>query len=351
MAPLDDGAPAAAGDGGTVSKSDLPALFLKEIQAENGTAAPEKAAETSETVATEEAPIEAAPETETQESEAVEADDTATAEPDDAAPEKAPSDVEAIAAPSGMSDADKAQFDKLPSDMKAWVTKQAAAATADYTRKSQAVAEQKKYFDTGVTEVVARLKTLDGYLAKFTDNEIAPPDPALRNSDPMAYDEQLAAYMHAEHQKKIAAKERERVQAEARAIEEQQQRAWVIEQTETLRTLAPDLLTSDGKFDKGKFQQIQDYGVKAGYSPQQLANASAIDVLTLWKAQRFDAIEAAKKAVKPVAATPPKAVKPGPAKAVGRPSALSGALKALDIKPSRENLASAYLAEIRSEKR
>jgi hypothetical protein len=328
----------------TSNSGDLASLFLSELQAES---APSEEPNPKEPEAAVEAPEESAPAEAQTETEAEEAEEPAPAEPEDAA--ETPSEDPAIAAPSGMSEEDRKAFQALTPEMKAWVSKQASAANADYTKKSQAIAEHKKALDQGTTVLVEKLKALDGYLAKFTDNDIAPPDPALRQTDPMAYDDQLAQYMHAQHQKDLAGKERARVQAEMEQATQQQRRAFVQEQTEILRQVAPELL--DGESGNQKRKQILEYGMKLGYSAEQLHGASANDIVTLWKAQKYDAIEAAKKQVKTVPPPAPKTVKPGPAKAVGRPSQVSAAIKTLDQAPTRDNLAAAYLAEIRSEKR
>ena len=345
-------APTADTAGTAVSVHDeLAASFKAELEAERNPPKAEKAEKPApaapEIVETEEqAPLEAAP-VETEESEAEEADDTAHDDADSEA-ETPTVDSQAIA-PSGMTEADKAIYAKLPTELKAWVAKQESARTADYTRKTQEVAEKRKQFESGVQGIQTRLQALDQQLAQFTDNRnLAPPNPALRETDPFAYDEQLAHYMQARHVAELATKEREKLQAEHADVSKHMERQFQQEKEQQLRELAPELFGDKGN-EIGR--QIQQYAVKTGYTVEQLKTASATDILTLWKAQRFDAIEAAKKNVKSVPPPAMKASKPGPAKAVGRPNAVSQALKAFDSAPSRSNLAAAYLAEIRSEKR
>ncbi len=333
---------AAASD--TTTSADLPSLFLAELQAERE---PEKAEPKPEAPETTDPSAEEAPAKDTPESEAAEADDTAPVEEPEGAAET-PSDDPAIPAPSGMSEEDRKAFNALTPEMKAWVSKQASAANADYTRKSTTLAEHKKQLDAGVGQVVQKLQQLDSYLAKFTDNDIAPPDPMLRHTDPTAYDEHLAQYMHAQHQKELAGKERQRLATERQSIERQQWTQYMAEQDQALREAMPELYSDKGPTLR---KQILEYGQKQGYAPEQLQKASAIDVITLSKAQKYDAIQAAKKNVRPVPPPAPTTAKPGPAKAPGRPNGLISAVKALEEKPSRDNLAAAFLAEIRSEKR
>jgi hypothetical protein len=73
-------------------------------------------------------------------------------------------------------------------------------------------------------------------------------------------------------------------------------------------------------------------------------------MVTLWKAQRYDALQKAKATAKVVPPPTPKTAKPGPAKAVGRPSNLTSAVRNLSQNPTREALAAAFAAEIASER-
>lgn len=330
----------------TTSHADLAGMFRKELEAERNPPKAEAQAPVEIASEPEEAPLEAATEPEATESEAEPADDTATAEAEDGA--ETPTDDQPIAAPSGMSDADKAAYAKLPTELKAWMAKQSAAATADYTRKSQAIAEQKKQYEQAVPALMQRLQTFDDMLAKVTDNEIAPPDPGLRNTDPLAYDEALANYMHAQHSKEVAAKERQKIQAEQQALNKAQFDEFSQARANELREKAPELFGAKGQ-EIGK--QIQAYASNLGYTPEQLRLATANDIITLWKAQKFDAIEAAKKNVKTVPPPAQTTIKPGPAKGVGRVSRVAAAVNTLSSNPSRSALAAAFAAEIASERR
>lgn len=343
---MDVSIPVPTADAGTAptTHADLAQGFAAELAAERNPPKAEAVEAPPEIAETVEEPHEAAP-VEAEESEA-QADDTATAEADDTA--ETPSDAAPIAAPSGMSEADKQAYAKLPTEMKAWVAKQEAARTADYTRKTQAVAESKKQLETGVHGVMQKLQALDQQLAQFTDNTVPPPDPALRDSDPLAYDEQLGRHLYSVHQKELAGKERQKLQAEYEQTSKAMERQFHLDREQQLREVAPELFSEKGQ-EIGK--QIQSYASKNGYSVEQLKMASATDIVTLWKAQRFDAIEAAKKGVKSVPPPAPKVSKPGPAKAVGRPSNLANAISNLDKTPTRASLAAAFAAELASERR
>jgi hypothetical protein len=316
---------------------DLVGMFKAELEAERGENEPAKNEPAP-------APEEAAGETETVAEEA--ADDTAEAEPGDG-PEEA-TDTPAINAPSGMSEADRAEFAKLPPEMQSWVSKRITEAQADYTRKTQQVAEQRKAFDAGLETVKAKLAEYDGILSQFTAPVLVPPDPSLRQTDPMAYEEQLAQFVHQKHLQDAAKAEQEKVRLEHKKIADEQAAEFARQQSEILREKAPEL--ADPQKGAGLRKALFEYAVDSGYTPEQLSLASATDMVTLWKAQRYDALQKAKATAKVVPPPTPKTAKPGPAKAVGRPSNLTSAVRNLSQNPTREALAAAFAAEIASER-
>lgn len=256
----------------------------------------------------------------------------------------------AASVPSGMSDADKAAFAKLSPELQAWVSKREADTRADYTRKTQEVAEQRKAVESGIAAVKHRLEAYDAILSRFTQPDIAPPDPALRNTDPLAFEEQMAGYLQAKHNSEIAEREQAKVRAEHERITQAQYNAYQQEQAQKLVELAPELAAGD---DKGKAlrKAVFDYATKAGYSKEQLMSASAIDVVTLSKAQKYDAMLAARASAKPVPKIVPKSAAPGPAKAIGRPTNLAVAIQKVVQTGSRDDLAAAFRAQLESEGR
>lgn len=331
------------------TREDLAKGFLDEIAAES---APEKAAnspaETVETVETDDIEVSAetaAPDTEVSEDERTASDDEPAGEPDEA------HDAQAIKAPSGMSAADKAIFDKLPTAAKAWISKREADRHADYQRKTSETAEIRKVADQKLQALTGALQHYDQILAKFTDNPLEPPDPALRQTDPFAFDEQMAHFVAAKHQQDLAIQERERNSKALEATRKEQTKAWVAEQKAALKDLAPDMADETEKGARLR-KSVFEYAKKIGHSPEILELASALEMTTLMKAMRYDALTAAKSSAKPTASAAPKIAKPGPSKnAGGRPTNLAKAVQSLGEAPTRENLASAFLAEIQSERR
>lgn len=324
----------------------IASLFEAEIAAEK---APPKEVEPPATVETEETvsdDAQAAPETD--EDAAVEAVVEAEAD-QDGEPDEAPA-VQAIEAPPGMSDADKAEFAKLPPAQQGWLAKRIADQTADYTRKTQDVAQRRKAVDGMAQEFMGRIQSYDAILAKFTDAEITPPDPSLRMTDPDAYDQALANYVHRKDLKDKATAERGRVQQEYAKQQEAQEQQYFRQQAEKLAELAPKIAADTPEAAKVR-AEIYGFAQKQGYEPERLRMASAIDMVTLHKAMLYDAQQAAKTAVKVVPKPAPKVIKPGSASVSGKPSQLSSAVQVLKLNPTVDTLADAFLAEIKAEKR
>lgn len=338
-APAPESAPAEAPvrDTGPLKPDDLAGLFRAELEAEQAAANPQpaKAPEPEATPEPESAPVEEA----------------VTAEADQQDGPATDPEPAAINAPSGMSEADKAVFAQLPPEAKAWIAKREAETRADYTRKTQAVAEQRKAVEAAQAQVLERLTQYDQILSRFTTQAPTPPDPAMRATDPVGYDEALATYVHQKHLYEVATAEQAKVQQE-RASETQrlQQQYWQ-EQATQLKTLAPEL-AADSETARAQRRAVYDYGVKQGYSREMLDRASALDMVTLWKAQKYDAALAAKtNAPKPAPPPAPKAQAPGPAKLGGTRSNVATAVRAFSENPTRASLEAAFRAELAAERR
>jgi hypothetical protein len=342
------GAP--SGDAAPVTAESLAGLFEAQLVAERE---PPKAEKPAPAPALEEQQGETeaeSPETEAEPQDEITADEAETAdelEPEgepDAAPAR-----KAIDAPNGMSEADKAMFSKLPQEFQSWISGREAQQTADYTRKTMALAEQSKAVKQQSDALVGRLQQYDQILARFTDPEITPPDPALRLHDPAAYEEQLANFVHRKDLQEKAKAERARNAQEFEQHTKAQMRDYLAEQAQELQRMAPDLAANTPKAAEMR-KAVHKYGVEQGYTPEMLAQASARDIVTLWKAQQYDAAQKAKANVKIVPKPAPKVVAPGPAKG-GRPSNYAKAVQDLRSNPSVDALQAAFLAEIQAEKR
>lgn len=87
-------------------------------------------------------------------------------------------------------------------------------------------------------------------------------------------------------------------QAEAQRLTNEVQTKWHQEQAQKLATLIPEI--ADPIKGVALKNDLAAYAAKAGYTPEILQRASAVDVLTLHKAMQYDRMQAAEKA-KPAA--------------------------------------------------
>lgn len=342
---LDNNTATPAGDG-AMSRESLAGLFAAELAAESNPPKEETPAEAAPVDTVEPAaPAEAAAEYDTAD-EAV-----TTAEADPAIEPETATESTAIAAPSGMSEADKAHFDALTPELKSWISKTKSEADKAFTQKSMEVAEARKRTDAEFDALSGAMQQYDAILARFTDTPLAPPDPALRDSDPFEFDRQMANYVSSKHQAEVAAQERAR-NAQAHGQLQQRQRAeWVKAETAALKELAPDLIDASPKGRQLR-EGVWSYARESGYTNEQLSMASARDMSTLLKAMRYDAAQKARASAKPAAKPAPIVASPGPSKAAGgRPSNVARAVETVASTGTRDSLAAAYLAQIRSEKR
>jgi hypothetical protein len=253
-----------------------------------------------------------------------------------------------IQAPAGMSDEDRVAFAKLTPELRQWVVNSDKSRTADYTRKTQEVAESRKAYDAGLQTLQTQLQEYDRILKGFTARPVTPPDPALRHTDPLAYEDQQAEYIQAKHRMEIANEERERIRVESDRINKEMFERQVAEETKLLREKVPEF--ADARKAPILSKAVAEYAIGNGYTVDELKFARASDIAVLVKAMRYDAAQAASQRAQPVTVVP-KSSQPGPAKSVSRGGPITTAIQTLSQAPTRENLAAAFLAQLNSERR
>jgi hypothetical protein len=292
------------------SVSDLAAQYAAELNAEEEAPAPAKVAPAE--VADEPAEVEAAPATR--------------------------------AAPDVMSEADKALFATLPPEAQAWVNKRAA----DMAERSQAATQQAQAAFQERQAIQAQLQQYDQFLSTLTSKPLQPPPAAMQQTDPLGYQDAMADYIQQRHSQEQAQQEQARIRGEHQQIQRQQYQEFTQVESRKLLELMPEF--NDAKQGLALRKAVIDYAQKQGFA-ELLPRASAQEIAVLTKAMRYDAGQAALKAAKPVTAPPPKAAKPGPARAPGnRSGGIANAVTNLSSNPSRDALAAAYMAEIQAER-
>lgn len=185
---------------------------------------------------------------------------------------------------------------------------------ADYTRKTQEVAEQRREVQAAQerlttidTEVRASLdlaaKVLEAYLPRQ-------PDPAMIESDPQGYLRANAAYNQALGQLNQLSQAQQMAQARNGQMSEQEQRAALQAETQKLHEKAPQFAKADYLNDFR--QRAIKHGAKIGLGPDEIGQLSDHrEILVLEAATKYwDLLEKKASTIADVTKAP-KVMRPG----------------------------------------
>ena len=187
----------------------------------------------------------------------------------------------------------------------------------DYTKKSQAVAEERKAVEAERQRIeearflrdqyAERLQVIEQMLNQQPETENLD---YLKENDPIGYAVKVAEMSQREKQLAQVQAERQRIEAERQR--EQQEYLGNVVQAEA-RKLA-EALPEYADPQKGERirKELREFGVKAGFTEQELASVyDSRHVLVLWKAAQFDKLQSAKPSITKKVNEAPKMVKPG----------------------------------------
>ena len=188
--------------------------------------------------------------------------------------------------------------------------------TSDYTKKTQALAEQRKAIEAEKSKVeeaarlrdqyAQRLQVIEQMLTQSPQENLA----ELKETDPIGYAVKMAEQV--EREKQLAAVRQERAQLAQRQQAEQQQRlqAHLSQEAERLRAAIPDM--ADEVKGEVVRKEIKDFARSIGFSEQELSQVyDHRAVLTLYKAMQYDKLQKSKPATAKRVAEAPKTLRPG----------------------------------------
>ena len=193
--------------------------------------------------------------------------------------------------------------------------------TADYTRKTQVLAEERRAI-SAEREQVSRERAqyaqlLPALAAQLQQAMPQPPDETLLHTDPAEYVRQEAYYRKQAERLAAAQFEHSRIQA-AQAQEQQgslQQR--VVEERGKLLDAIPEW-KDEGKRKDG-LGKVLDYGKKQGFTDEELNQAyDHRAVVAMYKAMKYDELMGGANKPKPVVNQGPKAAPVGSSNATPR---------------------------------
>ena len=175
---------------------------------------------------------------------------------------------------------------------------------ADYTRKTQAIAETRTALDGELTAVRERRERFDALLAE-AEKQLGPADKeptpeqweALKANNPDDYAVAWADFQRRQTAREALKAERQKLRDEQTAENQKKLREYVAGESEKLLKVYP--AWKDPEKYKAGAKAIFDYAKSAGFSDQELATAYDHRILVMAdKARQWDALQARKAKVR-----------------------------------------------------
>jgi len=201
----------------------------------------------------------------------------------------------------------------------------------DYTKKSQAVAEERKAVEAEKARIeearylrdqyAERLQVIEQMLNQQPETENLE---YLKETDPIGYAVKVAELSQREKQLAQVQAERQRI-AQQQDQERQEQLGHVIQaEARKLAEAIPEY--ADPQKGEIARRELREFGQKLGFSEQELSGVyDSRQVLTLWKAMQYDKLQSAKPGITKKVNEAPKVMKSG----VSQPRDASDELKKL----------------------
>ena len=189
---------------------------------------------------------------------------------------------------------------------------------ADYTKKTQEVAEQRKAVEAEQQAIQEAKQVRDTYAQRLqaieqflTGNQDSPEDlAAMKENDPIGYAVKVAELTEKKEQLAQVKAEQDRLAQQQQAEQQQEMAKFVQQEAQKLSQVLPEF--SDPTKGEQIRNEIRNYGKSVGFSDQELANVyDSRHVLMLHKAMQYDKLQKSKPAVTKKVSKAPKMVKSG----------------------------------------
>ena len=188
--------------------------------------------------------------------------------------------------------------------------------TADYTKKSQALAEQRKAVEAERAHLeqvkqerqayAQKLQALDQFLSQQNKGENLE---VLKETDPIGYAVKVAERTEREKQIAVVRAEQQRIAQQQQAEQQATLQKHIASEAEKLNALIPELATPKGDEIR---KQIREYAKSTGWTDQELG--SVYDhraVVSLYKAMKYEQLQKSKPDVQKKVSQAPKMLKSG----------------------------------------
>ena len=189
----------------------------------------------------------------------------------------------------------------------------------DYTKKSQAVAEERKAVESERQAVQEAKQMRDTYAQRLEmiEQMLQPQQEEnleyLKETDPIGYSVKVAEMVQRDKQLSAVQAERYRINQQQEQDRQAQMQSVVAEEMQKLTAYIPEF-TDPAKGESIR-NDIRAFGKQIGFSDQELAAVyDSRAVLTLYKAMQYDKLVASKPAITKKVNEAPKAIKSGVSK-------------------------------------
>jgi hypothetical protein len=186
----------------------------------------------------------------------------------------------------------------------------------DYTKKSQALAEQRKALDAERQHLdhvkqerqayAQKLKALDSFLSQ--QNQGVNLD-VLKETDPIGYAVAVAEQSQREKQLAVVRNEQQRLAQQQQAEQQASLQNHLRQESEKLVSLIPELSSPQGDAVR---KQIRDYAKSVGWTDQELSSVyDSRAVVSLYKAMKYEQLQKSKPELTKKLQSAPKMMRSG----------------------------------------
>ena len=189
----------------------------------------------------------------------------------------------------------------------------------DYTKKSQAVAEERKAVESERQAVQEAKQMRDTYAQRLEmiEQMLQPQQEEnldyLKETDPIGYSVKVAEMVQRDKQLSAVQAERSRINQQQEYDRQAQMQSVVAEEMQKLTAYIPEF--TDPAKGEAIRNDIRTFGKQLGFSDNELAAVyDSRAVLTLYKAMQYDKLVASKPAITKKVNEAPKAIKSGVSK-------------------------------------
>lgn len=188
---------------------------------------------------------------------------------------------------------------------------------ADYTKKTQQVAEQRKALEAEAKAIDEARYLRDAYAERLQAMEqlLSAPEQSenleyLKESDPIGYAVKVAELSQQKEQLQAVQAERQRIAEQQQAEQQQALRGYLAEQSAKLAQVLPEY--SDPVKGEALRSELRSFAKDIGFTDQELSMVrDSRQVLALHKAMLYDKLQKAKPDVNKRVSEAPKTIKSG----------------------------------------